>query len=124
MQSGLDAPMRTSDFQYSNGGSLLPGETGDAILNIVAGFVDFASPDPKELAFQAVDLTYSRPIQILIEHFTGLNTAYLDAAMTITYLPGGLKVSFGLSKTGLGLVWGESLLNILAKPLLIVFYRP
>jgi len=51
------------------------GKAGNTEFNFAAGFVNLPLAEPGEFTFKAVHLSKAGPIQIIIEHGTGLDGA-------------------------------------------------
>ena len=104
MQSGFNLPVCAAYFQHFYRSSLFSCQAGQAQLDFTTGFVGLALPKPEEFAFQVIDLAEAGPIEIVIEHLTGLYGADFDPTVSITHLFGGLKVSRNLAKPRFGLI--------------------
>ena len=111
MQSGFNEPVFASHPEHFRRSSLFSHKAGHAKLDFTTGFISLALTYPREFTFQAINLADPRPIQIIIEHLTGLNGASFDAAMSIADLFGGQKVSRNLAKPRFGRLGSEQALD-------------
>ena len=71
MQSGFEPPRLASNINQFCWTGLLGWQTCEALFDFLAGFDHLSSAQPSELALQPVDLTQTRPIQIVVEHGAG-----------------------------------------------------
>src|SRR4051794_17942879 len=94
--------MPASQLQHFGRCGLLAAKTGNAILDLVTGFVDLPLTHPEDLAFEAIHLTEAGPIGIIIQHFTGLQHTDFDPTMTITDLFRAQEVGFDLAEARFG----------------------
>lgn len=119
MQAGFDQSMLTPELKHFGWWSLVSGKAGNAMLDLTACFVDLSPADPGELAFQAIHLSNGGPVDVIIEHGAGLNSAFFEPSVPEIDLANGQEVSRNLAKTGFGLVRGEQTLNIFVEPRLV-----
>ena len=92
MQASFYQPMLAAHMQDTPRRSFQASETGDAVLDVLAGFNGFSSAHPGQGAFQPIHLPASRPIHIAIQQSAGLDGAFLDAAMSTVNLLSALEV--------------------------------
>src|SRR5688572_24232329 len=76
MQTGFDQPMAPPDRQKSLRRGNTASEAGQTPFDFTAGFVDPALAHPAKLAFEPIDLADAGPIQVVIEHGTGLDRTH------------------------------------------------
>ena len=81
MQARFNQPMLPSDVENFSWRSQVSRQAGNAVFDFRAGFVNLTLADPGEITFEAIDLSETRPIAVIIKHGAGLDRAFFKASM-------------------------------------------
>ena len=119
MQTSFEPPRLGSNINQFCWTGLLGWQTCEPLFDFLAGFDHLSTSQPSELALQPVDLTQTRPIQIVVEHGAGGDGPFFYPSMTPIDRLSPLKFGRDLSDAWLRGLPGKQLLNHLMQVRLV-----
>ena len=122
VQTGLDAPVSSSDLEQARGRGFCAREAGNAKFHFARGAVTMSIASPLKLAFQSIDLCQTRPGRIGIEHLASGNGSDFNAAVPLVHLLSREKIGLDLPKAGLRIFGGKQGLDVLIQLWLVLFH--